>query len=241
MKMLPLATLLAASIQFIATAGAQTATDIKIPTGKLTTGSAIVKAGEKTSLNWEITYPPVITDYVKINDPGTIVPSEKLKMDVRVLGAGVTTSNLYGLLNFVTTKSYISYNEESWVQIFSGTNLSVNPLSTSYSRVVEAGKTVRFGSWYYYNGAWTNFYYSNMGNSNVRALVNGQVPPTAYPLHTAPTLEDFIRPYLDAGGKVKIGPMDVIILMELTHTPSQSTQLGFDLQDMVLLVTFSKP
>ena len=33
--------------------------------------------------------------------------------------------------------------------------------------------------------------------------------------------------------------MDVIVMMELTHTDAQSTQLGYDLQDLVLLVTFT--
>jgi hypothetical protein len=37
---------------------------------------------------------------------------------------------------------------------------------------------------------------------------------------------------------VKIGPMDVIIFMELTHTDAQNNQMGYDCQDMVLLVTF---
>ena len=56
-------------------------------------------------------------------------------------------------------------------------------------------------------------------------------------MHTAPSLESFIKPYLDANGKVKIGPMDVIVFMELTHTNVNDP--GYDLQDMVLLVTFT--
>ena len=32
--------------------------------------------------------------------------------------------------------------------------------------------------------------------------------------------------------------MDVIVFMELTHTDAQSSNQGYDLQDMVLLVTF---
>jgi secreted trypsin-like serine protease len=51
-------------------------------------------------------------------------------------------------------------------------------------------------------------------------------------------LESFIKPYLTATNKVQIGPMDVIVFMELTHTNSQKSDPGYDLQDMVLLVTF---
>jgi hypothetical protein len=32
--------------------------------------------------------------------------------------------------------------------------------------------------------------------------------------------------------------MDVIVFMELTHHDSQASDWGYDLQDMVLLVTF---
>lgn len=56
------------------------------------------------------------------------------------------------------------------------------------------------------------------------------------PEYNAPSLESFLRPYLDAGGRVNIGPMDVIVFMELTHTDQADG--GYDLQDMVLLVTF---
>jgi hypothetical protein len=57
-------------------------------------------------------------------------------------------------------------------------------------------------------------------------------------LYQQPTVEDFIKPYLDSNGKIKIGPMDVIYLMELTHTNKYDA--GFDLQDLCLLVTFRK-
>jgi hypothetical protein len=68
--------------------------------------------------------------------------------------------------------------------------------------------------------------------------VNGDIPPSKIPDYNAPSLESFIRPYLDASGRVKIGPMDVIIFMELTHT--DESNVGYDLQDLVFLVTFRK-
>ena len=49
-------------------------------------------------------------------------------------------------------------------------------------------------------------------------------------------MEKFLKPYLDASKKVRIGPMDVIIFMELTHT--STADVGYDEQDLVLLVTF---
>ena len=136
------------------------------------------------------------------------------------------------------TEAQVSYNGSSYSRIFYGTNNNVNPNTIVYTRQVEANKPLRFGGRYYYNSKWGPYYNSQSGTLNVRTLVNGQTPPTTYPLHNAPTLESFLRPYLDAQGKVKIGPMDVIVFMELTHTDSQRNDQGYDLQDMVLLATF---
>jgi len=157
------------------------------------------------------------------------------------LGAGVTVSNSNGSnLTFVPTEATMSYAGGSYQRLFYGTNDVVNPNSVVYSGIVESGKNIRFGGRYFYNNSWGTNYTSTSGTNNVRTLVSGQYPPTTYPLHTAPTLENFIKPYLDASGKVMIGPMDVIVFMELTHTDAQSTQTGYDLQDMVLLVTFKE-
>jgi hypothetical protein len=141
--------------------------------------------------------------------------------------------------SFVPTQGQISYDGGSYTQIFYGTNNDVRPSLSVYSKTnIPKGKKFRFGGRYKYNNNWGPYFNSQSGTNNVRTLVNGDVPPTTYPLHTAPTLESFIKPYLDPGGKVKIGPMDVIVFMELTHYDSQINDQGYDLQDLVLLVTF---
>ena len=211
------------------------------PVGWLTASPGIVKAGANPVLKWNITYPATVVDYVTVTVPSTVTPKQTLDMEVRVLGAGVTTSNANGTnLSFVPTEAKLSYADGSYQRIFYGTNNDVDPNDVVYSATVQPNKPIRFGGRYYYDRSWSQFYSSTSGTNNVRTLVNGQVPPTTYPLHTAPTLENFLKPYLDASGKVAIGPMDVIVFMELTHTDGQATQQGYDLQDMVLLVTFKK-
>jgi hypothetical protein len=169
----------------------------------------------------------------------TVTPKQSLYVDVRVLGAGVTVSQSgSNNFSFVPTEAQVSYNGGSYSRVFYGTNNNVNPSNIVYTRLVEKNKPLRFGGRYYYNNKWGPYFNSQSGTQNVRTLVNGQTPPTTYPLHTAPTLESFIKPYLDAQGKVKIGPMDVIVFMELTHTDAQNNDQGYDLQDMVLLATF---
>ena len=46
-----------------------------------------------------------------------------------------------------------------------------------------------------------------------------------------------MKPYLDSTGKVKVGPMSVLVMMELGESNHMSP--CFDYQDQVLLVTFS--
>lgn len=210
-----------------------------VPVGWLSASPGYVKVGANPVLKWSITYPSTVEDYVKITTPATVIPNQALEMQVRVLGAGVTTSSSNGSnLSFVPTEACISVNNSSYQRIFYGTNLTVDPNKVVYSTTVQANQTIRFGGRYYYNNDWSNFYHSTYGTNNVRTLVNGQTPPTTYPLHTAPSLESFLKPFLDASGKVVIGPMDVIVFMELTHTDSQVNNQGYDLQDMVLLVTY---
>jgi hypothetical protein len=167
-----------------------------------------------------------------------VVPTQNLYVDVRVLGAGVTVSSSASNLQFVPTRAEVSYNGGSYQQVFYGTNNNVRPNNIVYTRLVERNKRLRFGGKYYYNNKWGPYFNSQSGTNNVRTLVNGDIPPTTYPLHNAPTLESFLRPYLDSNGRVKIGPMDVIVFMELTHYDSQASDPGYDLQDMVLLCTF---
>jgi hypothetical protein len=209
------------------------------PVGWLNASSAVVRAGSNPVLSWNITYPATVVDYITVTPPAVISAKQELQMEVRVLGAGVTSSNSNGSnLSFVPTEAMVSYDGSSFSRIFYGRNQDVDTDDVVYSRTVKVGKSIRFGGRYYHNNAWSTFYHSTSGTMNVRTLVNGQVPPTTYPLHTAPTLENFLKPYLDASGKVRIGPMDVIVFMELTHTDAQKNNQGYDLQDMVLLVTF---
>ncbi|MEO5713532.1 MAG: hypothetical protein ABIT37_08575 [Luteolibacter sp.] len=237
-KIVAAAALAAMSLLLTNRAKAQTAT-LTAPVGWLTASPGLVRAGLNPTLKWNITYPSTVIDYVDIVPPAIVKPLQKLDYQIRVLGAGVTTSNSDGSnLAFVPTEAVFSFNGGTYNRIFYGTNSSVNPSTVVASGTATAGQTLRFGGRYYYTGGWSTLYASSTGTNNVRTLVNGDFPPTTYPLATAPTLENFIKPYLDASGRVSIGPMDVIVFMELTHTDAQNTQQGYDCQDMVLLVTF---
>lgn len=221
-------------------------TQPSIPIGSLTAFPTIVQTGTKPTLTWSINYPSVVKNYLTItNSTGvpsalgaTVTPNQNLICDIRILGAGVTTQNSNGSINYIETAGKIRYNgSSSWTTIFDGkqTDAIVQTQGIIKTLNVTSGKAMDFGGQYYYNGSWFTFFNSTNG-TNVQTLVNGDACPSYVPAYNAPSLETFLKPYLDSSNKVRIGPMDVVIFMELTHT--DKTNPGYDFQDLVLLITF---
>jgi len=215
--------------------------DPLVPVGSLSANPTLVQVGVKPNLTWNITYPEVVKDIVTVTPPGTLTPKQKVVMDVRVIGASVklTWTNNWGQVTrweWVPTEALISVGGASYSRIFYNTQDKVVASKVVYTGTVLTGKSINFGGRYYLDGSWSSLYTSTNSSKNVVALVDGDTPPTTTPLYQQPTIEDFIKPYLDGQGKVKIGPKDVIYLMELTHTNKNDG--GFDLQDLALLVTF---
>lgn len=212
------------------------------PVGWLNAYPTIVQQGTRPTLTWSTTLPSQVLNYIEVVQPATIKFKEKLDVEVRVLGNGVTASSNNQSFTWVDAEAVLSFDGGDYSRIFFGKNTQVNPSTVVWSKKktqTEVGDTIRFGGRYYYNKKWASLYTSGSGTMNVRTLVNGDTPPTVTPMYQAPSLEQFIKPYLDANGKVKIGPMDVIVFMELTHGDNQQSDPGYDLQDMVLLVTFT--
>jgi len=221
-------------------AGMLRAQDPSVPVGALTATPDYVKVGDRPNLSWTITYPAVVKDIITITPPGTCTPKVRVAMDVRVIGASVKVvwTNAWGQITrweWAPTEAQVSINNGSYSRIFYNTQDKVNPSTVVYSTTVQAGRDINFAGRYYFDG-WSSLFRSTNTNGNVIALVNGDTPPTTTPLYQQPTINDFIRQYLDGQGRVKIGPKDVIYLMELTHTNKNDS--GFDLQDLALLVTF---
>ena len=225
-----------------------TPNDAQKPQGSLEASPGFVRPGVLADLTWSITYPaapevPPVEELIDIEEPGTIVPKVPVKMEVRVIGSSVKavwTNSLGKLLKWewVPTEAQVSINRSSYSRIFYSTQDLVNPNAIVYTKKMKRGERADFGGRYYFQNAWSNMFTTTNGRHNVVALINGDIPPTTTPLYQQPTIESFIKPYLDSQGRIKIGPRDVIYLMELTHTDRNDG--GFDLQDLALLVTFTK-
>jgi len=219
-------------------AGNEVDTDPSIPVGSLAVSPTVVQAGTKPSLAWNIMFPKTISEVVHITPPGKLTLLDDYYVDVQIIGSSVTTSTSGQAASSVSypTDARMSVDGGSYVQLFYGTSADVNPSSLLYSKKLKKGCTINFGGRYVVNNAWSPFYTSLSSNMQVVSLVNGDTPPTSFALDKSATLASFLKPYLDSEGKIKIGPLNVLVLMELGQT--DHSESSYDLQDQVLLVTF---
>jgi hypothetical protein len=241
---------------------AQTSTsDPLIPVGVLTAFPTVVKTGTKPTLNWTIVHPARIgsgqtgwgdngngngngnggNDGVEqiavVSPPGTIIPSTDAFVSVQIIGSGPTDCR-----NNTTVKPptdlRVSLNGSAYDQLFYGTQSNVNSSQRLYIKKVRAGQTLDFGGRYVINGGWSPFYTTRSTNLQVVALVNGDTYPASTKFQGQAALASYLRPYIDSSMKVKIGPLSVLLVMELAQTNHSSP--CFDYQDQVLLVTLSR-
>jgi hypothetical protein len=209
-----------------------------VPVGVMSAFPTIVQTGTKPTLTWNILYPSKVSDVAQINPPGSITVTQKnTYVSVQPIGTGVTACDPTQSTAPTYAEARMSLNGGSYVQLFYGTQADVTPAYSLFIKKLGVGNTLDFGGRYVKNGSWTPFYTTKSANMQVVALVNGDIPPTTFPLHQSSTLASYLKPYLDSSGRIKIGPLSVIILMELGQT--DRNRPCFDYQDMVLLVTFS--
>jgi hypothetical protein len=209
-----------------------------IPVGLMSAYPTIVQTGTKPTLTWNILYPSKVSDLVMINPPGTIMPSQDVYVTVQIVGTNPTTCDPAQGTTPLYTDARLKLNTGDYIQLFYGTQTDVDPAKQLYIKKLKANDTIDFSGRFVRNGEWSPLYTTKNANFQVVALVNGQTPPTSFSLYQSATLANYLRPYLDSAGKVNIGPLSVLILMELGQTSHASP--CFDYQDQVLLVTFGK-
>jgi len=213
-----------------------------IPVGTLSAYPTVVQAGTHPTLTWNVTVPEVVSDIVTIENGGTIRAQRDVYADIRVLGASVKrvwldSRGQITRWEWVPTEASVSKSGGSLLRIFYGTNAQVVPNTIVHTTRLLEGETLDVAGRYSHSSlAWSTRFSSAAGSTNIRALRNGDTPPTTTPLYQQPSLEAFLSPILDNQGRIKIGPRDVVYLMELTH--SDKSHGGYDLQDMALLVSF---
>lgn len=234
-----------------------------IPTGKLNVDRTLVRSGTRSQLDWKINFP--------VSVKKLIATQSNLTMRVRILGSSFQEyrTNNGGGNNFDRVDSsnantvqrgtydpsgtydderklgkpvmlpievMCSINHSPWSRLFYGTQSNVNPSTVVLSATVNPTDTIRFGGHGFRNGAWLPFYSTGTPTQNVVVLQNGSTVPS---LIQQSFKQDILKPYLAADQKVKIGTRDLIVLMELGQ--SNPIYADFNLQDVVILVTFEEP
>jgi hypothetical protein len=231
-------------------------TDPLLPVGVMTAFPTMVQTGTHPTLTWNIMHPSKVgsgmggggngngngggggsQDIGIVSPPGTIIPLEDVYVSVQIIGTG--TTNCQG--NNTTappSELRISVAGGPYTQLFYGTQAVVNPSHKLFIKKVLKGQPINLGGRYVIGSSWSPFFTTRSSNLQVVSLVNGDSLPVNTQYQVQSNRASYLKPYLDAGGKVKIGPLSVLVVMELAETNRNSP--CFDLQDQVVLVTMSR-
>ncbi|MEK7953783.1 hypothetical protein [Luteolibacter soli] len=145
---------------------------------------------------------------------------------------------LKGLKNsYLPVEVLWSLNGATWTRLYYGTQNQVNSSKPVLDTTVLNGSSINFAARGWRDGAWLPLYSTAVGTANLVVLKNGDPIPSSVPALDGSSIGSYLKPYVDTVTKaVKIGDRDLIILMEIGQTSTASA--GFDLQDVVILVTF---
>jgi hypothetical protein len=205
-----------------------------IPRGTLNIDRDLVRVGTKSQLNWDITYPTIASDLVTKDPDGNCVPKTRVRMQVRVLAAAFGNN-----VRFCTVDGRITV-AGSTTRIFNGIQPDVRPANIVFDRIVQAGQTISVsGSAFDSEARKTYVCNTASKNKSVVALFDGEALPahqaSAYPGMQLNAL-DYIANYMDSNNRAKIGANQVIFLGDFNPFGS----VGYDLNDFVILVTFTQ-
>lgn len=208
-----------------------------VPVGELSANPTVVQTGTKPVLKWNILYPSKVSDVVVVVQPqGTLILQSSMFVTVEMVGTGVTKTGTAPSTP-IATEARVSLNGGSYQQLFYGTQADVKPAAPLYTKQLLPNNKIDFGGNYVENGVSGPFYTSNSTNHQIVTLVNGDPLPTDLSADQSSRLGSYLKPFVNGAGKVKIGPLSVLVLMELGQTNHSNS--GFDLQDQILLVTFT--
>lgn len=224
------------------------------PVGAMTAFPTIVQTGTKPTLTWNIMYPAKIgsglggngngngnsggtKDIAIVSPPGTIIPLEDVFVTVQIIGTGVTSCTGSSTVS-PPTDLRLSINGGPYVQLFYGTQDVVNPSHKLFIKKVLRGQTIDLGGRYVIGSGWSPFYTTRSSNLQVVSLVNGDSLPLSTQFQGQAQMANYLKPYLDGSNKIRIGPLNVLVVMELAQTNRNSP--CFDAQDQVVLVTLSR-
>ena len=202
-----------------------------VPHGTLSVDKTLERVGQRSNLSWNIELPSAIEEILTIEETGTIVPKETLKMRVRVLGVAFQSGR-----TLLPLDAYWSKNGSSWDNFFYGTSDDVRSSRILINKTVRKNDRIDFGARGWAGSSWYSFYHTRQDTNHVTVLSKGSTAPSFAPAYDQESATSFLRPYINAAGKINIGDRDLIILWESSSASPGSS--FFDMQDLVVLVSF---
>ena len=208
--------------------------DSKIPTGSLSVDRTLVRVGSHSQLTWQIQYPATaVTDIVTITGNGTITPSVAgLTMSVRTLGVGFQSGP-----TLLPVEGSWALNGGSFTRFFYDIGTNVVPTKVLVSTRVNVNDKIDFGGRGWSGSSWFPFHTTRTADPYVIVLKNGDTAPSYVPAYNQASVQSYLKAYIDGSGRIAIGPRDLIILWECSTAAPGTTY--FDMQDLVVLVTFN--
>eukprot|EP00903_Cladosiphon_okamuranus_P004204 g4202.t1 len=200
--------------------------ETEVPRGTLEVDRDLVRVGTRSNLDWNIEYPSVIDEIVKVDPPGegTITPKQDVKMKVRVLGVAFQSGS-----TLLPVAAYWSLDKGSWSNFFYGDGDDVVASKVLINKTIKKNQTVDFGSKGYAGRSWYPFYSTVSNDQHVAVLKNGSSAPSYAPAYSQTSAAAILRPYIDSSGKISIADPVVskpITAQELKARQQQNSRLG---------------
>lgn len=202
-----------------------------IPRGTLNVDRTLVRVDTRSQLGWSIQYPTVVTDLVSVTTTGTIIPKSTMKMKVRTLGVAFQSGS-----TLLPLEGSWAKNNGTFTRFFYGTGKQVDPTKIIVNQTVNLNDRIDFAGRGWSGSSWYPLHDTRKADRYVIVLKNGDRAPDYAPAYNQSTVKGFLTSYIDGMGRIKIGPRDLIILWEASTASPGSTY--FDMQDLVVLVTF---
>ena len=199
-----------------------------VPVGKIGAAETFVGAGEKATLNWEISYP------LNSGNPTETARLMTVKFITAAIGPNSTFSFWTALPGQSPILFYRGISEDN-------RNYALNPGVVVAQSVVEAGETIELIA--QHHQAHSSLRGKTVSTAdpsdaqNIIKLKNGDPVPTVDGVGNQRPVSQILGPYSE-NGIVTIGEFEEIYLMELWTTNRNNR--GFDLQDLVLLVSYEQ-
>jgi hypothetical protein len=196
--------------------------------GTLDLNKLLVEEGKEVELTWNVSFPTtVVEDVVDIEEDGEITAKTKLLVEFYMVGAAVSNHRGY-------TKTFVKIGSGSWKKLYEGYGTDIDRNKVIVSGYAYEGDKVQFASYYSDTVGWV---YNTSDNAIV--MRDGDIPDSKEGWGGDSSMEDYVRPYMNDDGSMKLGSLDLMIAAELTHTQSYKSSSGYDSNDSIALIRFT--